>query len=227
MKPLWVGQIYLDFFTDWVNGVGTPSYGVEWNNTTSNTITFKLTQTRGTNSNVTYFRMPVVLKVTGTSGASQTIVLYDNAGNLSLSGNGTLGSGTGTNKITLSIPFTPSSVQFDPGNVTVATGTVTFNSGLTQRISDEASAEEDSALKIKTSIYPNPSPSTFTLNIDSSDKTTPVEMYIVNVLGAMVEYKESILLNQNISFGNALEPGVYFIHLNQGKEQQSVKIVKH
>jgi aminopeptidase N len=214
------------FFSDWVNGVGTPSYGIEWNNTTTNSISLKLTQTRSTNSNVTYFRTPVVLKVAGNSGAEQTIVLYDNAGSLSLAGNGSIGAGTGTNKITLSLPFTPTSVQFDPGNVTVATGTITFNSGLTQRLSDVSLAEDDNMLKFKTAVYPNPSANAFTLNIDSLDKTTPIEMYIVNELGAVVDYKENILLNQNISFGNTLEAGIYFVHLNQGKEQLSTKIVK-
>jgi aminopeptidase N len=213
------------FFTDWVNGVGTPSYTVEWNNSGSN-ITLKLTQTRSSNSNVTYFRMPVVIKVKNTAGTFQNIVLYDTGGNLSLAGNGTIGTGTGTNKITISLPFTPSTVQFDPDNVTIATGTVTFNSGLTQKMEQDALAENEKGTEFKTLLYPNPSATDFTLKIQSHDLNTPVVMDVVNELGVIVAHQDGLEADQSVSFGGQLAKGVYIVHFSQGDQQFSTKVVK-
>jgi aminopeptidase N len=214
------------FFTDWVNGVGTPSYTVEWNNAGS-TITLKLIQTRSTNSNVTYFRTPVVVRVKDASGATQDIVLYDNAGNLSIAGNSTIGPGTGNNKITIALPFTPSTVQFDPDNVTIATGTVVFNSGLAKTTSKEEQTEKRiTNNELETLIYPNPSADEFTIKISSQDKLAPVDLYVVNQLGTIVEHKENVTLDENVTFGSALATGLYIIHLNQGEKQHSVKIIK-
>ncbi|MEO8515802.1 MAG: M1 family metallopeptidase, partial [Flavobacterium sp.] len=159
------------FFTDWVNGVGTPSYAVEWNNVGSS-ITLKLTQTRSSNSNVTYFRMPVAIRVKSATGTVQNIMLYDNGGNLSVAGNGTIGTGTGTNKITISLPFTPSTVQFDPDNVTIATGTITFNSALIQKNNSEEIIKKEMEPTLKMGIYPNPSLGEFFVSILSEDKKT-------------------------------------------------------
>jgi hypothetical protein len=213
------------FFADWVNGVGTPSYNVEWNNVGTN-ITLKLTQTKSSNSNVTYFRMPVVIKVKDASGTAQNIVLYDNGGNLSIAGNGTISAGTGTNKITITLPFVPTMVQFDPDNVTIATGTVAFNGALAKISNQKAPNKVESINDFKTLIYPNPSTSAFTLNVNSSDRTNAVTMDVVDALGRVIEHRENVTLDQNVSFGGNLSAGVYIVHLNQGAEQLSAKIVK-
>ncbi|TGD58600.1 M1 family aminopeptidase [Flavobacterium humi] len=213
------------FFADWVNGVGTPSYSVEWNNVGTN-ITLKLTQTRSSNSNVAYFRMPVAIRVKSASGSVQNIVLYDNAGNLSVAGNGTIGAGTGTNKITVSLPFTPSTVQFDPDNVTIATGTVTFNSALTQRPSADTAAAKEMDAVFSTVVYPNPSTSEFNAHFVSLDQTTPVVMDIVNELGQIVAHKEKMAPTEAISFGSDLPGGIYIVHFSQGTQQFSARIIK-
>ncbi|MGH2667443.1 M1 family aminopeptidase [Flavobacterium sp.] len=219
------GANLTDFFTDWVNGVGTPSYAVEWNNV-GTSITLKLTQTRSSNSNVTYFRMPVAIRVKNSSGTAQDIVLYDNGGNLSIAGNGTMGTGTGTNKITINLPFTPSTVQFDPDNVTIATGSVTFNSTLTQRQSLDVVAEREIEDAFKTVIYPNPSTSEFTVRFVSQDQKTPIVMDAVNELGAIVKHQENIATEEAVSFGNDFASGIYILHFSQGGQQFSTKILK-
>lgn len=213
------------FFADWVNGVGTPSYTVEWNNVDTN-VTLKLTQTRSTNSNVTYFRMPVVIKVKDAAGTAQNIVLYDNGGDLSIAGNGTISAGTGTNKITLTLPFVPTAVQFDPDNVTIATGTVVFNGALAKISTQKLASKVENINDFKTLIYPNPSASAFTLNVNSPDQNSLVTMDVVDVLGRIIEHRENVTLDQNVSFGGNLPAGVYIVHLNQGAEQRSAKIVK-
>ncbi len=213
------------FFTDWVNGVGTPSYNLEWNNIGSS-ITLKLNQTRSSNSNVTYFRMPVAIRVKNASGASQDIVLYDNGGNLSLAGNGTIGMPTGMNKITITLPFTPSTVQFDPDNVTIATGTVTFNSALIQKMRADEEVEKEKEQTLKTKIYPNPSSGEFNANIFSEDTNEPIIMDVVNEMGSVMEHQENIKSNQTISFGSHLSTGIYILHFSQGKKQLSTKVIK-
>lgn len=213
------------FFADWVNGVGTPSYALEWNNAGSS-ITLKVTQTRSSNSNVTYFRMPVAIRVKNASGTSQDIVLYDNNGNLSVAGNGTIGTPTGSNKITITLPFTPSTVQFDPDNVTIATGTVVFNSGLTQKPALETMEGNDSVTLFKTLIYPNPSAGEFSANVLSEDKKTPVVMDVVNEMGTIMEHQENIITDTTVSFGSRLTKGIYIVHFSQGGKQFSTKVVK-
>lgn len=213
------------FFTDFVNGVGTPSYAVEWNNV-GTSLTLKLTQTRSANSNVTYFRMPVAIRVKNSSGTAQDIILYDNGGDLSVAGNGTIGAGTGTNKITVNLPFTPSTVQFDPDNVTIATGTTTFNSALTQRQVMDAAAEKELDNAFKTVVYPNPSTSEFTVQIVFQDKTTPVMMDAVNELGEIVAHKENMTPDEAVTFGREWASGIYIVHFSQGGQQFSTKVVK-
>ncbi len=219
------GASLTGFFTDWVNGVGTPSYAVEWNNAGTN-ITLKLTQTRSSNSNVTYFRMPVAIRVKNTAGTAQDIILYDNGGNLSVAGNGTIGTPTGTNKITIVLPFTPSTVQFDPDNVTIATGTVVFNSSLIQKPVLETMEANDSADVFRTLVYPNPSIGKFNANVLSEDKKTPVVMDVVNEMGTIMEHQENVMVDQSLSFGSRLASGIYIIHFSQGEKQFSTKIVK-
>ncbi|WP_300569343.1 M1 family aminopeptidase [Flavobacterium sp.] len=219
------GASLTGFFTDWVNGVGTPSYAVEWHNA-GTSITLKLTQTRSSNSNVTYFRMPVAIRVKNTAGTAQDIILYDNGGNLSVAGNGTIGTPTGTNKITIILPFTPSTVQFDPDNMTIATGTVVFNSGLTQKPVLETMEGNDSADVFKTLVYPNPSIGEFNANVLSEDKKTPVVMDVVNEMGTIMEHQENIMVDQSLSFGSRLASGIYIIHFSQGEKQFSTKVVK-
>ena len=213
------------FFADWVHGVGTPSYNVEWNNVGTK-VTLKLTQTRSSNSNVTYFRMPVVIKVKDAAGTAQNVVLYDNGGDLSIAGNGTISAGTGTNKITITLPFVPTTVQFDPDNVTIATGTVAFNGALAKISTQKAAIKVGSINDFKTLIYPNPSTSAFTLNVNSPDQTSAVTMDGVDVLGRIIEHSENVTLGQNVSFGGNLSAGFYIVHLIQGAEQRSSKIVK-
>lgn len=213
------------FFTDWVNGVGTPSYTVEWNNV-GTTLSLQLTQTKSTNSNVTYFRMPVVIKVKDATGTAQNIVLYDNGGNLSVAGNGTIGAGTGSNRISVTLPFVPTTVQFDPDNVTIATGTVSFNSALAKISSQKTAQYSESLIDFKTTIYPNPTTTEFMLDVFSADQINLVSMDVVDVLGRIVEHKENLALGQKVVFGSSLPAGVYIVHVVQGKEQRSAKIVK-
>lgn len=208
-----------------MNGVGTPSYALEWNNV-GTAITLKLNQTRSSNSNVTYFRMPVAIRVKNASGTSQDIILYDNGGNLSLAGNGIIGTPTGTNKITITLPFTPSTVQFDPDNVTIATGTVTFNSALTQKGIIEEVTEMEKEQTLKTQVYPNPSSGEFNANVFSEDTNEPIIMDVVNEIGSVMEHQENIKSNQPISFGSNLSTGIYILHFSQGKKQFSTKVIK-
>lgn len=170
--------------------------------------------------------MPVAIRVKNTAGTAQDIILYDNAGNLSVAGNGTIGTPTGTNKITITLPFTPSTVQFDPDNVTIATGTVIFNSGLLQKPALETIEGNDSANVFKTLVYPNPSTNEFTVNVISKDKRTPVVMDVVNALGAIMEHREDMAADQAVSFGGSLASGIYIVHFTQGGQQFSAKVVK-
>lgn len=75
------GQDYTDFFNDWIYGQGYPSYTVRWKpGATTTTVTFKISQTQSHNS-VSFFEMPLPIKVTGANGQSVDLVLDHTSNN--------------------------------------------------------------------------------------------------------------------------------------------------
>lgn len=62
------GINFTEFFNDWLYGQGYPTYNITWNQTTNNQlIAFKVSQTQS-HSSVSFFEMPLPIKVTGTAG---------------------------------------------------------------------------------------------------------------------------------------------------------------
>jgi hypothetical protein len=111
-----------------VGGVGNPINTVNWNSPSANKLVVQMgAQTRSAGSNVTYFRGPVVLHVTGASlGQDTTITFFDwGSGNLSYAGNGVSIPVTG-NRLSYYLSFTPTAVAYDDSARTMSTGS-TFN----------------------------------------------------------------------------------------------------
>lgn len=62
------GINFTEFFNDWLYGQGYPTYNITWNQTSNNQlIAFKVSQTQS-HSSVSFFEMPLPIKVTGTAG---------------------------------------------------------------------------------------------------------------------------------------------------------------
>lgn len=91
------GQDFTQFFNDWIYGQGYPTYTIKWNQSVPSTIQFKVSQTQS-NSSVSFFKLPLPIKVTGTGGQVAYLVLDNTANNQGFS---------------KAITFPVASVQFD------------------------------------------------------------------------------------------------------------------
>ena len=110
--------------TSAVGGVGNPINTVNWNSPSANKLVVQMGgQSRSVSANVSYFRGPVVLHVTGAvAGQDTTITFFDwGSGNLSYAGNGVSIPVTG-NRLSYYLSFTPTNVVYDDSARTLSTG---------------------------------------------------------------------------------------------------------
>lgn len=112
------------FFQDYINGTGNPAYDVSWGSN-GNSINIELTTQRRVSSTVSYFRTPVVIRITnGLSGASlkdTVVVIYDQNGQLSYAGNG-ISTPKAGKVLGYKLSFAPAVVQVDPYAETMVRG---------------------------------------------------------------------------------------------------------
>ncbi|WP_374463915.1 M1 family aminopeptidase [Chryseobacterium sp.] len=73
------GTDFTEFFNDWVYGEGYPTYTIKWIQS-GNQALFKVSQTQSS-STVSFFEMPLPIKVTGTSGQTAYLVLNNTSNN--------------------------------------------------------------------------------------------------------------------------------------------------
>ncbi|MEC5158153.1 M1 family aminopeptidase [Chryseobacterium sp. MP_3.2] len=126
------GKDFTEFFNDWIYGQGYPTYQIRWNQTSSDVIRFKVTQTQS-NSSVSFYEMPLPIKVTGTGGQVAYLVL-DNTAN--------------SQGFAKAVTFPVASVQFNYENQIIQR-----NSTVTK---DTSILAVDQAEKSAIKIYPNP-----------------------------------------------------------------------
>ncbi|RXM41037.1 peptidase M1 [Chryseobacterium sp. CH21] len=75
------GKDFTEFFNDWVYGEGYPTYNIKWMQN-GNQALFKVSQTQSS-SLVSFFEMPLPIKVTGTAGQTAYLVLNNTSNNQS------------------------------------------------------------------------------------------------------------------------------------------------
>jgi hypothetical protein len=112
-----------------VGGIGNPINTIAWNSPSANKLVLQVaSQSRSAGSNVTYFRGPVVVRVTGAlAGQDTTITFIDwGSGNLSYAGNGVSLPVAG-NRLSYYLSFTPTAMVYDDSARTLSTGS-TVNS---------------------------------------------------------------------------------------------------
>ena len=61
------GKNFTEFFNDWIFGQGQPTYQIRWNQTSDQMLRIKVSQTQS-HSSVSFFEMPLPIKVNGTGG---------------------------------------------------------------------------------------------------------------------------------------------------------------
>jgi len=73
------GKDFTGFFADWIYGQGYPTYDIRWKQT-GNVLTFKAAQTQS-HSSVSFFDMPLPIKVNGTGGQVAYFALNNTSNN--------------------------------------------------------------------------------------------------------------------------------------------------
>jgi aminopeptidase N len=151
------GQDLTEFFNDWIYNQGYPTYTITAQNWGSGQAKFVINQTQS-DASVSYFEMPVPVRVYGALGEQADIVL-----NNTFNGE----------EIIASVPFPITNVAFDPERHLIASATSSVTLG-------NQFFDIDSAV----SIYPNPSSDV--LHIQMPSTSTLEKVIIYNNLGQKV-----------------------------------------
>ena len=98
------------------------------------------------------------------------------------------------------------------------------NSGITKSQAEPEAKISYVSDNLNVLAYPNPTASTFTLNVRSKS-AEKITMQVVDMSGRMIETR-TINANTNVQFGNLYRPGTYVVRIMQGREQKEIKLVK-
>lgn len=175
------GKDFTEFFKDWIYGQGYPTYNIRWN-TSANNIVFNVAQTQS-HSSVSFFEMPLPIKVTGTGGQTAYFVLNNTANNQNFS---------------FPVSFPVASVQFNYEYQILEKNS---------QVLKDISLAVNESLKSELKIYPNPVKS----DLNVSGISSKQEFQIFSADGKKL--MSGILnLNDKVDVGH-LPKGVYLIKI--------------
>ncbi|MEN8186812.1 MAG: M1 family aminopeptidase [Bacteroidota bacterium] len=164
-----------EFFADWYYGEGYPSYEVAWHQNTDNKIVRLTVNQSQSDPSVTFFEMPLPVKVNGAAGESEIL-------RLEFTENGQV--------FNTNIPFEIVSIEIDP------------DIQLISRSNSAVLGVDIVELENKISIYPNPVSDI--LNIKNNSNTVIEKIMIYNILGMnvlQIDKPTSVINTQNIESG--------------------------
>lgn len=177
------GKDFTEFFNDWIYGEGYPTYAIKWKQT-GNQITLNVSQTQSSPT-VSFFEMPLPVKVTGTGGQTADLVLNNTFNNQYFAEN---------------ISFPIASVQFNNEHqILEKNSTVVQDNTLSV-----SSVEKDSF-----GLYPNPAKNE--LYLKGIDKAAGFSIHAID--GKLVR-KAIYQPGKAIQIGE-LVPGAYVITVNE------------
>lgn len=177
------GKDFTEFFNDWIYGQGYPIYNIKWKQGPDKAITFKVSQTQS-NASVSYFEMPLPIKVTGTGGQTAYFVLNNTVNNQYFS---------------LPLTFTVSSVSFNYEYQIITKGSV-----VTQ---DNTLATDENLEKNLVKVFPNPTKSE--IEVSGIENNSIYEIYSSD--GKLIQ---NGVVNKNEKINvQKLEKGAYLIKL--------------
>lgn len=104
---------------------------------------------------------------------------------------------------------------------------VTIEEGglIVEPLANKAAPAEPVAGALSATVYPNPASGHFTLQLHSGNAAA-VTIRVTDAGGRVVEAKTGVAANGTLQLGSNYRPGVYYIHVQQGSEKQSLKVVK-
>lgn len=149
-----------EFFNDWVYGQGYPTYSIGVKNWTPGLARFTINQTQS-NSSVSFFEMPVPIRVTGAGGQSLDLILDNTSNNQTIDKN---------------VPFVVTGITFNPKNDIIS------------RSSNAFLGTEDFELR---DVKLFPSPVANTLNLELPNNVTLEKAIFINALGQIIKQTTS------------------------------------
>ncbi|KQK25130.1 peptidase M1 [Chryseobacterium aquaticum] len=176
------GKDFTEFFNDWIYGQGYPTYDIRWKQT-GNTLTFKAIQTQS-HSSVSFFEMPLPIKVNGTGGQVAYLALNNTTNN---------------QYFTESVSFPVASVEFNYEY---------------QILEKNSTVTQDNALSVldlsqqQFALYPNPAKNE--INVKGIDKSTDFAIYFID--GKLVK-RGTYQPEKSINISE-LVPGTYIFKIN-------------
>ena len=145
-----------EFFNDWIYNQGYPSYNITAANTTAGNARFVVSQTQS-HSSVTFFEMPIPVRIFGAGGQQFDLVLQNTTNNQTFD---------------VAVPFTVTGVTFDPNKHIISDGnTAALSLGNNMY-----------AYEIKIS----PNPAANLLNLDIPTQITLEKVIVFNNLGQRI-----------------------------------------
>ncbi|WBV60430.1 M1 family aminopeptidase [Chryseobacterium camelliae] len=177
------GKDLTEFFNDWIYGQGYPTYDIRWKQT-GNQVTFKASQTQS-HTSVSFYEMPLPIKVTGTGGQVAYFALDNTVNN---------------QYFTESVAFPVASVEFN-----YEYQIIEKNSTVTQ---DNTLSTSDVS-KDEFALYPNPAKNE--LFLKGVNRSTEYSIYFVD--GKLVE-KGIYHPNQSVNI-QKLIPGTYIFKIDE------------
>jgi aminopeptidase N len=144
------------FFNDWVYGQGYPSYQFQVQNLANNQVKITVNQSQS-HSSVSFFEMPLPVRLLGANGAQQDVVLNNTSNNQSFIEN---------------VPFAVTSVVFDPNKNVVSKNNVATL--------DTTQVVANTVMRL----FPNPTSSR--LNLQMPDGAILAQVIMYNTLGQTI-----------------------------------------
>ncbi len=160
------GEDLNEFFDDWIYGQGHPRYTIQWNQVNGQAnLNLKISQTQS-HPSVSFFEVPVPLRLIGTQGETLDIVLNNTVNNETFQP---------------AVGFTVQSVQFDPEKDIISRSNIVIL------------ATDDFALEQQLVLYPNPTSGI--INVQKPEALQVNRIKIYNALGQSLyneEYFETV-----------------------------------
>lgn len=180
----YTGRDFTEFFNDWIYGEGYPSYQIRWTQSAiSKRLTFRIGQTRST-STVSFFEMPLPVKVSGSAGQTAYFV-FDHTSN--------------NQYFIQDVGFDVTTVAFNYENQILTKGSTV--------VRDNNLAVSDMT-KEQINVYPNPAKSF--IKISGLEKSTDYEIFSID--GKLIK-KATIDKDSEINI-STLVRGTYILKFN-------------
>lgn len=178
------GKDFTEFFNDWIYGEGYPIYQIKWTqNANTKQLTFQIGQTQSV-STVSFYEMPLPIKVSGSAGQTAYFVLNHESNN---------------QYFTENVSFDVTNVEFNYDRQIITKGSTVLR---------DNNLGANNINKEKSNVYPNPAKSF--IKISGLENSTDYEIFSID--GKLIK-KGKANPNSEINI-STLVKGTYILKFN-------------